>query len=231
MIDQLSIKSYISNYQLDQIFSKDTLEHIQVITLSAGEYLVYNGDEVNQLYMLVHGKLKIFTALPNGRTMLLRFAYPFSLLGDIELIENETAKVQVELMEDSVFLTLSHRIIQELEMNRPEFLRYLLKQISSKMDANFLSATMNILTSVEQRFASYLLSMSEAETHYPYRKDELGSSKLTEIAEMLGTSYRHLNRVVRKFTDEGLILREKKKIIIIDVDSLKARCAEHRYSK
>lgn len=225
-----AIAKYIKQYQLDEIFCEETIKHINALTYKAGEIIVHSGDEVDQLFILVKGKIKVSTALPNGRTMLLRFTTPLSLLGDIELIENEQAKVQVECMEGCEFLVIPHRIIHDYEMHRPVFLHYLLNQICTKMSTNFHSATMNILTSVEHRFASYLLSMSGNNTTQPsYRKDELETSKLTEIAEMLGTSYRHLNRIVKKFTEEKLILKEKKKITLLDVDGLKARCIENRF--
>lgn len=223
------IRQYIEQYKLNAIFCEPTLEHIALVKHMAGDILVRSGDEVNQLFILVSGKLKVSTALPNGRAMLLRFTYPMSLLGDIELIQKDPAKVQVEVMEDSLFLVISHRIIHDFEMQRPIFLHYLLGQLCTKMNANFQSATLNILTSVEQRFASYLLSMSGADEHPSYRRDELGTSKLTEIADMLGTSYRQLNRVVKKFTEEALISKENKKITILNVEGLKSRCVEQRY--
>lgn len=224
-----TIATYIKQYQLDGIFSEETINYINALTYKTGEILVYSGDEVDQLYILVKGKIKVSTALPNGRTMLLRFTSPLSLLGDLELIDNEQAKVQVECMEICEFLVIPHRIIHEYEMQRPVFLHYLLRQICTKMNSNFHSATMNVLTNVEHRFASYLLSMSGDYTQSSYSKDELETSKLTEIAEMLGTSYRQLNRVVKKFTEEKLILKEKKKITLLDVDGLKARCIENRF--
>lgn len=223
------ITHYIQMYNLNEIFSTETMGHISLLALQAGEILVHSGDEVDHLYILVKGKLKVTTALPNGRTMLLRFTTPLSLLGDIELVEKEQAKVQVECIEKSELLIISHRIINEYDMNRPAFLHYLLKQICAKMNTNFKSATLNILSNVEHRFASYLLSMSGNNEQPSYQKEELETSKLTEIAEMLGTSYRHLNRIVKKFTEQSLILREKKKITILDVDGLKLRCIENGY--
>lgn len=228
MLDQ-NISYYIEKYQLEQIFTEQTMSHIKCHTFKAGELLVRSGDTVDQLYILVSGKLKISTALPNGRTMLLQFSLPFSMLGDIELIQKEHAKVQVEIMEDAMLLVLPHHIIYEYEMGRAVFLHYLLQQICSKMNTNFVSATLNILTNVEHRFASYLLSMYDAGEYQSHQKEELETSKLTDIAEMLGTSYRHLNRVVKKFIDKELIKKERRKITILNVDGLKALCFENGY--
>ncbi|EKS54249.1 transcriptional regulator, partial [Citrobacter freundii ATCC 8090 = MTCC 1658 = NBRC 12681] len=61
---------------------------------------------------------------------------------------------------------------------------------------------------VENRFASYLLSTLEGGTQ-PTASDELKTAKLTEVAELLGTSYRHLNRVIQSMSASGIIERKR----------------------
>ncbi|WP_109606267.1 helix-turn-helix domain-containing protein [Oceanotoga teriensis] len=39
---------------------------------------------------------------------------------------------------------------------------------------------------------------------------------MTELADLLGTSYRHLNRVIKKLSEIGVIKREDNFIKIID---------------
>jgi CRP-like cAMP-binding protein len=71
---------------------------------------------------------------------------------------------------------------------------------------------------VEVRLATYLLSVSQ-----------LSTSSLTDAAQLIGTSYRHLNRVIQKFCAEGLIARKKEFIIIMDREGLSALASNNIY--
>jgi CRP/FNR family putative post-exponential-phase nitrogen-starvation transcriptional regulator len=51
--------------------------------------------------------------------------------------------------------------------------------------------------------------------------EEIRTSKLTEIATLLGTSYRHLNRVIDKLIARKIIRKEKRAIIIENIKALK----------
>ncbi|MNF10640.1 hypothetical protein D3C80_2116410 [compost metagenome] len=48
------------------------------------------------------------------------------------------------------------------------------------------------------------------------RVEEIRTSSLTETADLLGTSYRHLNRIVRRFIDEGIIERKRGRLSVLD---------------
>ena len=50
--------------------------------------------------------------------------------------------------------------------------------------------------------------------------EELQTSELTEIAELLGTSYRHVNRVIRDLVAAGIIERKKGAPLIRDRDKI-----------
>ena len=61
--------------------------------------------------------------------------------------------------------------------------------------------------------ASYILASYTNE-------DSNNTENLTQIAESLGTSYRHWLRVVTKFELEKIIKRDNKKLVILDKDKL-----------
>ena len=71
----------------------------------------------------------------------------------------------------------------------------------------------NILYPLENRLASYILASYTNE-------DNNNTENLTQIAEFLGTSYRHLLRVVKEFELEKIIKRDNKKLVILDKDKL-----------
>ncbi|GIP18567.1 catabolite gene activator protein [Paenibacillus montaniterrae] len=217
---QQEIEQWLEQFELQSLFHEQTCAQMIIHRLKSGETLIQSGDQLNMLYVLVEGKLKISMTLPNGRSLLLRFCYPVSMIGDVELVNKELANCTVEAVSEATLIAVPHRVLQEREMNNPTFLVYLLDQVCHKLNTISLSASVNLLTSVESRFASYLLSISQNQPYLHFKRGELETTKLTEIAELLGTSYRHLNRVMKKFIEQGLIERQYSGIVLRDLQGL-----------
>ena len=51
--------------------------------------------------------------------------------------------------------------------------------------------------------------------------DELETESQAEIAELLGASYRHVNRVLNELDREGILRVSRSQIRIVDYDKLK----------
>lgn len=217
---QIAIQSWLEQYQIMHLFHETTLSHMSLVELQPGQILVNNGELLNYLYIQVEGKLKISAVLPNGKSLLLRFCQPISLVGDVELVNSEQSNMVVEAINHSTVIIVPYRILHENEMKDAQFLRYLLDHVCHKLNSISLSASVNVLTPVENRFASYLISIAQNTEHLKYKRGELETTKLTEIAELLGTSYRHLNRVIKKFVDLGLIEKHYNGIVIRNMDAL-----------
>ena len=68
--------------------------------------------------------------------------------------------------------------------------------------------SINILSPIESRFASYLISSLPTNVSGEIFVDIDG---ITNLAELLGSSYRHLNRVIKNLSDLKII--EKNKVL------------------
>lgn len=180
-----------------------------------GETICSVGDHLDGLFVLVEGKLKIHTLLPNGKSMLVRFARPMSLIGDVELLHQYPVRNQVESIGHSLLLFAGRKLLlRELEDNA-DLLRFLVGELSQKLYTLGQASALNLLYPVENRFASYLLSLFANNISVP-RVDELRTGNLIETVELLGTSYRHLNRIVRRFINEGMITRQRGRLSVLD---------------
>ncbi|MFD1907411.1 Crp/Fnr family transcriptional regulator [Paenibacillus rhizoplanae] len=167
----------------------------------------------------MQGKLKIHTLLPNGKSMLVRFARPMSVIGDVELLRQYPVKNEVVSVGDSLLLVAGRKLLlREIEDNTA-LLRFLVGELSHKMYTLGQTSAMNVLYPVENRFASYLMSLF-ADNTGAQRVEEIRTSTLTETADLLGTSYRHLNRVVRRLIEDGIIERRNGRLIVRDEERL-----------
>lgn len=216
--DMLSF--FLKKYGLNEIFDNNIIKDIKMFQYDKGEIICRSGERLEYMFFLVKGKLKIYTTLPNGKSILLRFNRPLGIIGDMEFLNGYEIKSNVESVNDSILLGISYKALFTYAYDEPKFLRFLVKYLSHKLYTISNAASLNLLYTVESRFASYLISTALDENNSLYI-DEIKTSKLTEIAELLGTSYRHLNRVVSKFAMEGIVSRKKGSIIIKEVKRLK----------
>ncbi|GGF71567.1 catabolite gene activator protein [Paenibacillus albidus] len=213
--DREAVRALVVKNGLDGIFSPAVTQKMELRRYEAGEAICSVGDQMEGLFVLVEGKLKIHTLLPNGKSMLVRFARPMSVIGDVELLHQYIVKNQVESVGQSLILFAGRRwLLKELE-NNAALLRFMVGELSHKLYTLGQTTALNLLYPVENRFASYLMSLFADNTGVR-RMEEIRTATLVETAELLGTSYRHLNRVVRQFIEQGIIERKRGRLSVLN---------------
>lgn len=216
--DPLILTQYIRLHRLDEIFDVEKVP-FKIMDLYEGEVLMNEGERLSDLYYLVAGRVKVTSSVHTGKFLLLRFNHPLTILGDLELVRDVVVQSQVTAVIDCVIMSIPADYIKQHEMSNPMFLQQLLKHISYKLQTSTTASRVNLLESVESRFASFLLSTVSSEPDNDFGQ-ELQTMKIGEIADLLGTSHRHLNRVVKKLTEQGIIKREKSHLLIMDEQTL-----------
>jgi CRP-like cAMP-binding protein len=88
----------------------------------------------------------------------------------------------------------------------------------------------NLFYPVEVRLASYLLSVS-FDKEDPLYDTERNKINLKDTANLIGTSYRHLNRVIQQFCQDGLIERKKGFIVVKNRDGLTSLAGKSIYEE
>lgn len=82
------------------------------------------------------------------------------------------------------------------------------------MDSSSRNGSINLLYPLENRLASYIMATMGNENRIEF--DET----LTEIAELLGTSYRHLLRTINNLVSKGILRKDKAGYEVIDEEML-----------
>ncbi|PYE44261.1 cyclic nucleotide-binding domain-containing protein [Paenibacillus barcinonensis] len=205
-------------FGLDRVLDEHALTELRLLEADQGETICEKGERPERLYFLVQGKLKIFTTLSNGKSLLLRFSTPLALVGDLELVNGKNANNTVQSVNRSLLLAISYRAIQNTYVENSKFLHFMLSQVTHKLHTFSNLSSLNMLYPVESRFASYLLSITEQDAA---ASEEIQTSKLTELADLLGTSYRHLNRVIQDLCGRDIIRKVRRKIVIQNIEELR----------
>ena len=211
---------YLDKYNISNFFDTDIKKYVELHFFKKGEHIYLSGEDLEYFYFLVSGKSKVYILMPNGKSYLLRFYNPVQILGDIEIIENSTIQCNIEAITDCYCIGINLNVIKNICMKDNKFLNYICKHLSYKLSTASLSSSINMLYPLENRLASYILS-----TYPDNVNDNIDSNlqpdNLVQIAELLGSSYRHLHRVIDKLSKENIIKKKNKSLVIIDKKKLK----------
>ncbi|MFD2444580.1 Crp/Fnr family transcriptional regulator [Bacillus sp. CGMCC 1.16607] len=228
LIDRTGLSDYLNQFDLNTIFSTEVKNRLTLFSFQQGDILCRKGEDIQHMYFLVKGKVKIFTTTPEGKTLIVRFKTPLAIIGDVEYVQGSTVFNTVEAVSDGIVFGIHFDELRTMKTNQVEFLKFLLEIVTQKFYTESHATSFNILYPVEVRLASYLLSLSSEGEGSMFHK-EMGTSSLTEIADLIGTSYRHLNRVILKLCDEGVIQRKKGSLYIKDLPRLRERAEGNIY--
>ncbi|MFD0672469.1 Crp/Fnr family transcriptional regulator [Cohnella sp. GCM10027633] len=226
--DSRALRSYLDAHRLSGAFGAKTEQAMELFAFGRGETICEHGGRLTHLFLLVEGRVKVYKNLPNGKSILIRFYNPLSTIGDLEMLTDQRARGTVESVNETRCIGISRQAVAETAGEDPAFLRFIVRQLATKLDTFSNASSLNLLYPVETRFASYLVSIA-SEQDGEDRIEELKTSRLTEIAELLGASYRHLNRIITQFAREGLVERKRGAIGILDLDRLKSLASGNKY--
>jgi CRP-like cAMP-binding protein len=227
MNDAEQLKSYLYSYKLESVFNEQLLPHLSLYFFDQGELICSQGDPSEYLYLLVEGKIKIYTTSAEGKTLILSFKNPLELIGDIEYVRDIDIINTVEAVSSVCMIGVHHRWLKKYGKDYAPLLQFLLDIITRKFAIKSNSMSFNLLHPVEVRLASYLLSVSFD------KSDTLFNGQLSinikDAANLIGTSYRHLNRVIGQFCTDGLIERNKGFILVKDREGLSSLANHNIY--
>lgn len=206
------IQPYMSLFNLEQIFADAALLPIQLREYDSDEYVLTEGDKLEGLYFQVEGLTRVSSSVETGKSLLLRFCHPLSIFGDIELIQKVAVQSQVQAVQPSKFLFIDIQTVERNLMQDYRFLNELLKHLSYKLQTCTAASRINSLSSVEERFAIYLMS-----TRLPKEfGKEISTPNIPEIASVIGTTPRHLNRLIQKLSDLEILCKKRKGFVVLD---------------
>ena len=194
-----AIQHYISVFDMTDFLNEDLLNGLQLFRFPAYTNIYIEQDEQHILYFLVEGQVQCHHYHFNGKLAVFALSEPFTAIGDLEILSEERVNSNVIATQDTTMLGIASSLVHHYGANDPRFLRFLIDQLREKLyQTNVLQ--MNQVLPVNYRLAVYLLAQ-------PTTTDEdmiLLPSK-EGLASLLGTTTRHLNRVLKALVDSGMI--------------------------
>ena len=186
--------NYLNELKKLEILHVDNYQYIEIKKLNKDEYLLHQGEKLNYIYILLRGKVKVNHINANGNSMLCSFNSPYSIIGDLEFITQSPIINNVIAYEDCICATISLSKYHEILMNDIFFMKTIAKNLASKLSKSTQNQSISLNYPVDNRLAAYFIVQDN----------------FVVVAELIGCSYRQLQRVLQLFLDKKYIKKIKR---------------------
>jgi len=205
---------------------EDLLLKIEAISIEKsykkGEIIILQDTSVEGLYILVSGRLRINRSSEDGRVKVLAILSPGDIIGEMSLLDDESASATVETMEDSRLILIRKEDFQAMLLRYP----LVTIEIARILGRRLRSADKEI---EELAFYSVKNRLIEALIDLANRHSERTSSGIRvslrithqDLADMVGSSRETITRIMNLLERDQLIVNEGGYIVIKDINRLK----------
>lgn len=215
VFDNKLLNNYIKKHNIENIFDDEILKYAQLHLYEEEEYIFESGENLEYYYLLVDGKIKIYYPFENGKSMTLKFYKDFNTIGDLELLKGIPILCNIDAVEDTFLIAIPATIIREKYFDNVKLLHHLVDSLSEKLYGTINNSPYNFVYPLINRVASYLVE------HFTGKNYIILNSSYLDIAQFLGTTYRHLNRTLKEMESKSIIKCGDKKIYILDIKKLR----------
>lgn len=217
ILKRVPLFSSFSEQQLSAV-----LAYVQHRRYPRNALIVRSGDETDALYIILSGRVKVLIQDDEGHEVILSTLGPHDFFGEMGLLDDQPRSASVETLEPCEMLRLSKAgFVTCMKDNFDLAMRIIRNLVKRLRDADRKIESLALID-VYGRVARLLLDMAEEVDgkwlvqHAPPKQ---------EIARMIGASREMVSRVVKDLQEKGLIRAERRKILLLDRQSMAVRSA------
>lgn len=205
----------------------ETLTNIAAATLQRtyrrDQYLCYQGDPGDRLFIIASGLVKVVYTSPQGDEMVLATLRSPEIFGELAVLDQVPRSASVIAVEPTLVLMLSSRQMRQAMHNSPELVDEVLAIMSGLIRRLTEQTADFAFLDLGGRLAKLLLRLVE--------ENELTGSNIvldlpftqSELAAMIGASRPAVNRVLHSFACRGLLKVNGNVIVLHDLAGLRQR--------
>jgi len=180
-----------------------------------GEVIFLDGDEIDKLYVINKGKVKISKISEDGKEQIIRILEPGDFMGELSLFKQSPLNSTAEALEPTLMCVIEGEKIKDIIYKNPGISIKIIEELSNRLEQSDRLVERLVLRDVGSRVADILLSMVDSDG-----KINLAISK-KDLAAHIGMSQETLSRKLSHFQAMGWIKQiGQRQINIIDRESL-----------
>lgn len=191
----------------------DLLSGTPMQSMRKGDTLLRQGDRGDTLLILIAGTARISMVATNGREIILDYAEPGTVLGEIALLDGGERTASVVATRDGQYLTLTAAAFEAFVERHPAMAWRLLREMARRLrQANTTIESDRAFASGPRlaRFLQRLVSDNGAE---PAPRLELSQ---TELSMFAGISRENVNRQLAAWAEAGIVELDQGRVRVLD---------------
>jgi CRP/FNR family cyclic AMP-dependent transcriptional regulator len=178
-----------------------------------GSVIMAAGDQIDSLYIVISGRLKVMMGDSDGKEVILSLIGPGEFFGEMGLIDESPRSASVVTIEPCELLSIAKRDFRSCLQENPDMAMAVMKGLVRRLREADRKIGSLALLDVYGRVARLLLDMSE---------DVNGQKMVTkrlpkqDIAKMIGASREMVSRVMKDLQMGGYIEMRGSSIVLRD---------------
>jgi CRP/FNR family cyclic AMP-dependent transcriptional regulator len=192
-------------------FLRTLAEHGRITTFKKGEMLIREGERGDTLFILLRGRVKLFSANNEGKELILDTRGAGDTLGEMTL-DDGVRSASVAALEETTCSVVTHDEMRRYIVANPEFSLQLILHLISRTRGAVESLKRMALLNVHGRLTSLLTSLTPKQQGTGYITEKLSQQQL---AERVGASRDMVSRILHELADEGYVVIHSKQIEVL----------------
>jgi len=197
----------------------EVASHARTIAVRRGVAVCGHGGTLPGVMAVAYGIVKLSVARPNGQERVVRFVSAGETFGEASALFGRPCLVSSAALVDSLLVVIPAAALLRLVERDPIFARRAVEVLADRVQSLMEELEASVCQRGPQRLASYLHELGRPGDTPGTWNVSLPASK-TLIAARLGFSKETMSRLLRRFTEQGLIELARSKIRILDRERL-----------
>lgn len=211
----LSSASLLAGCSTDEL--ADIATRGSVKSFKPGTAIILQGDPGDTLWIMLKGLARVSMVAANGREIVLDYAEPGSVLGEIAFLDGGDRTASVEAIEPVEALGLTRTAFAEIVGKHQGLAMRLLQAMARRLRQNNTVIEADRAYTSGPRLARFLLRLMGEEGDKARLKIALSQGELGNFA---GMSREQINRQLSAWADGGIVSLTSGRVTVLDRDAL-----------
>jgi CRP/FNR family cyclic AMP-dependent transcriptional regulator len=206
-VQTLSKLSFFSGLDND-VLSKIAFQ-VHERTCSPGQVIILESEPCRAVYFVVQGVVRMHRLSPEGREQVLAYLGPGEPFNLVPALDGGPNLAAVDAVTDTALYTIPCEHFKRIVRNHQEMALAVMERLAAEVRRLSDMVEDLALHTVRTRLARFLLTQAD---------DTQPAKRWTqeEIAAHIGTVRDVVGRTLRNFADDGLIRRERGRLVVTD---------------
>jgi CRP-like cAMP-binding protein len=214
-------RTMLSQVELFADLEPDQLTNIVDATshraLQRGDVLFTEGEEAEELFVVVEGRIAIANKSIDGRESMMALMEQGDLFGEMPLFDGLTRSAEARALEPSEVLAIPYQPVRDLYEKQPTLLWRVVALLAQRLRTTDEALADSVFLDVTGRTAKRLLELAGGQEEFalPITQEEL--------AGMVGASRERVNKAIASFIRLGWIEQSDRRYRITNREQLERR--------